>query len=329
MKFLIAGYGSIGRRHFQNLKALGQEDILFFRSGKGQLEDKGLDGFIVETEIDAALRHKPDAVIISNPTALHMDVAIPAAKAGCHLLLEKPISHSMDDVEELQDAVAQSGSRVLVGFQLRYHPGLQKIAEWLSLGKLGEPLFGYAHWGEYLPDWHPWEDYRKGYSARDDLGGGVVLTLSHPFDYLNWLLGPVETVSAATQLSTSLDIGVEDRADIVLKHSQGTQINVHLDYLQKPPSHTLELVLSKGMLRWDASNTQVQIYHSESEKWETVSLSEEFERNDLFLSQMSHFIEVVAGATPACTLADGILALEIALAVHESAKTGRKTRMGH
>jgi predicted dehydrogenase len=328
MKFLIAGYGSIGRRHFQNLKALGQKDILFYRSGKGQLEDKELDGFIVENDIEAALEHNPDAVIVSNPTALHLDVAIPAAQAGCHLLLEKPISHTMEGIDELQDAVAKSGSRVLVGFQLRFHPGLLKIADWLSSGELGDPLFGSAHWGEYLPDWHPWEDYRKGYSARNDLGGGVVLTLSHPFDYLSWLLGPVQAVSAATQLSAELDIVVEDRADIILQHARGAQINVHLDYLQKPPSHTMELVLSRGMLRWDASNAQLHIYRSESEEWETLNLAAEFERNDLFLALMSHFIKVVEGAAPVCSLDDGIAALEIALAVHESAKSGQIRRLG-
>jgi len=209
---------------------LGQEDILFYRSGKGQFENEELEGFVVESDFESALGHKPDAVIISNPTALHLELAIPAALAGCHLLLEKPISHNMDRIDELRNAVAKSGSRVLVGFQLRYHPALLKIAELLSSAELGDPLFGGAHWGEYLPDWHPWEDYRKSYTARNDLGGGVVLTLSHPFDYLRWLLGPVESVSGATQLSTELEIEVEDRADVILKHSSGALTSVHLDY---------------------------------------------------------------------------------------------------
>ena len=324
MKFLIAGYGSIGRRHFENLKTLGQSDILFYRSGKGQFADEELDGYVFETDIESALSHKPDALIVSNPTALHLDVAIPAAKAGCHLLLEKPISHEMNRVNELRNAVAKSGSRVLVGFQFRYHPALLKMAELLSSGELGDPLFGRAHWGEYLPDWHPYEDYRKSYSARDDLGGGVVLTLSHPFDYLQWLIGPVESVSGSTQSSTELEIDVEDRADVILQHSGRMLTSVHLDYLQKPPSHTLEIVLSKGMLRWDASSALLQIYRSEKKEWESANLAEDFERNDLFLALMRHFVDVVEqGEAPACTLADGINALQIALAVHESAAKGR------
>ncbi len=324
MKYLIAGYGSIGRRHFQNLKTLGQKDILFYRSGKGQFDNDELDGFIVEQDIQTALSHKPDAVIVSNPTSLHLDVAIQAAQLGCHILLEKPISHNMDGIDALQAAIAQSGGRVLVGFQLRYHPGLLKVAELIQSGQLGDPLFGRAHWGEYLPNWHPYEDYRKGYSARSDLGGGVVLTLSHPFDYLSWLLGPVENVSASTQKSSELEISVEDEVDAILQHASGAKISAHLDYLQKEPSHSLEIVLSKGMLRWDATTASIDVYRSANNEWESLQLAENFERNDLFLDLMRHFMDVVEnGAEPSCSLEDGIRALKIALAVHESANQGK------
>jgi len=98
MIFLIAGFGSIGRRHFRNLRSLGERNILFYRTGLSQLAGEELGGFTVEDDLGAALAHKPDAVIVANPTALHLDVAIPAAKAGCHLLLEKPLSHSLERI---------------------------------------------------------------------------------------------------------------------------------------------------------------------------------------------------------------------------------------
>src|SRR5512140_1907619 len=93
MKFLIAGYGSIGRRHMRNLLALGQKDILLYRTHRSTLTEEELAGFTVETDLRAALDYHPDAVIISNPTALHLDVAIPAARQGCHILMEKPVAH--------------------------------------------------------------------------------------------------------------------------------------------------------------------------------------------------------------------------------------------
>ena len=94
MKFLIAGLGSIGRRHLKHLLALGQRDIVLLRSDKGTLPDDTLVDFPVEKDLDAALTHKPDAVIVSTPTALHLDTALPAAEAGCHIFLEKPVSHN-------------------------------------------------------------------------------------------------------------------------------------------------------------------------------------------------------------------------------------------
>jgi predicted dehydrogenase len=161
MKFLIAGLGSIGRRHLRNLLALGERDILLYRTHRSTLPDDEFAGLPVETDLSTALASGVGAVIISNPTALHLEVAIPAAQAGCHLLIEKPISHSLDGIQQLQLAAKASGTRTLVGFQFRFHPGLQRIAQLLQEGAIGKPVSARAFWGEYLPGWHPWEDYRQ------------------------------------------------------------------------------------------------------------------------------------------------------------------------
>ncbi|HSV86173.1 MAG TPA: Gfo/Idh/MocA family oxidoreductase, partial [Levilinea sp.] len=169
MKFLIAGYGSIGRRHLRNLLALGEQDILLYRTHHSTLPDQDeASRFQVITNLDDAFSARPDAVIISNPTALHLDVAIPAAEMGCAILLEKPVSHTLERVDDLHAAVQRGGGPLLVGFQLRYHPTLKKAARMITDGAIGTPAFARAHWGEYLPNWHPWEDYRKGYAARPD-----------------------------------------------------------------------------------------------------------------------------------------------------------------
>src|SRR6185503_14446482 len=115
MKFLIAGLGSIGRRHLRNLIALGEKEIVLLRSHRATLPEDELAGYPVETDLRAALKtRKPDAVIVANP----------AAEAGCHVLLEKPVSHSLAGLDELQRAAGKSGSRILVGFQFRHHPTL-------------------------------------------------------------------------------------------------------------------------------------------------------------------------------------------------------------
>ncbi|MDH5605478.1 MAG: Gfo/Idh/MocA family oxidoreductase [Anaerolineae bacterium] len=324
MKFIIAGLGSIGRRHLRHLAAAGGHDILLCRSGRGAPLEGELADFPVETDLESALSSfRPDGVIISNPTALHLDAAIPAAQAGCHILIEKPISHSMGRVDALRAAVKDSGSRVLVGFQFRYHPGLRKIAALLQDGQIGRPLSVRAHWGEYLPGWHPGEDYRAGYSARKDLGGGVILTLTHPLDYLRMLLGEVEALWAFAGQVSDLELDVEDTAEIGLRFANGVIGSVHLDYNQRPPRHSLEIVCSGGTIIWDNAAGGLRVYFAEENRWREFALPEGFERDDLFRAQMDHFLEVVSGkADPLCTLEDGIRAQALALAAHRSAQTG-------
>jgi predicted dehydrogenase len=152
MRFLIAGLGSIGRRHFRNLIALGEKDIVLLRTRKATLPDDELAGYPVETDLNEALKnHDPDAVIVANPTSMHLDIAIPAAEAGCHILLEKPVSHSLERLDVLQKAAAKSGSRILVGFQFRYHPTLNKARELFQSNEIDRILTVHPHWGKYLP----------------------------------------------------------------------------------------------------------------------------------------------------------------------------------
>lgn len=321
MKFLIAGFGSIGRRHFRNLLALGERDIVIYHTHHATIPDDELAGFPVETDMRAALAHQPDAVIITNPTALHLDVAIPAAQCGCHLLIEKPLSHSMAKVDELEQAVKENHNKVLIGFQFRFHPGLQHIKKLLDEGAIGEPVSVRAHWGEYLPGWHPWEDYKKGYAARPELGGGVVLTLSHPLDYLRWFLGEVDSLSAITS-NNGLMMPVEDNAEIMLRFENSALGSIHLDYLQRPASHWLEIIGTLGMIRWDNADGITRLTKVGSEE-KAITLQEiyppeGFERNSMFMDELRHFREVSSGKVePICNLNDGVMALRLALAARQ------------
>lgn len=314
MKFLIAGLGSIGRRHLRNLLALGERDIILYRSRLSTLPDDELAGFPVETDLAAALAHRPDAVIVATPTALHLDVAIPAAEAGCHLMIEKPVSHSLERVDDLRSAVTRGGGRVLVGFQFRFHPTLRDAARLLAEGAIGRPVVARAHWGEYLPGWHAWEDYRKSYAARADLGGGVVLTLCHPLDYLGWLMGAPELQWTFTDSVGDLGIDVEDVAEIGLRFPNGGVGSVHLNYLQQPPAHHLEVLGTQGTLNWNNADGSLKIFRAASARWEHLMPPDGFERNSMFLEQTRHFLSVVRGeAASVCTLEDGIHTLRLAL----------------
>jgi len=330
MKFLIAGFGSIGRRHFRNLQSAGETDFVFLRTGKSTLPDHEISGYPVEKEIDIALGHSPDVVIIANPTSLHLDVAIPAARNGCHIFMEKPISNSLERVDELAEILKSSSSKFFVGFQFRFNPGLRQIATLLNERVIGRLVSVRVHWGEYLPDWHPWEDFRQSYAARAELGGGVVLTLCHAFDYLRWLLGDVTEVWAFTG-NESLGIGVEDMAEIGLKFKSGIIGSVHLDYVQRPGKHLMEIIGTQGTIEWNGADNIVQLYATGLHNRDIVGMEsksypppEGFERNMMFLDETKHFLDMIHGRSePLCTWDDGIQALRIALAAHESSASGK------
>ena len=317
MKFLIAGLGSIGRRHLRNLAALSQDDILLYRTHHATLDDAELAAYPVETDLDAALAQKPDAVIIANPTALHMGVAVPAAQQGCALFIEKPLAYRSEDLADLEAALQAGTSRVLSAYQFRFNPGLAKIKQLLDGGAIGRPLSFQSYWGEYLPDWHPWEDYRQSYAARKELGGGVVLTLCHPMDYLRWLFGDVREVFAFTGHLSDLEVDVEDTAEVVLRFENDITGTLHLDYWRRDKRHDVEVVGTSGTLYWDYADSAVRLRTPQGEQ--RFPAPEGFERNQMFLDEMAHFIELAAGQTPSrCTFEDGKKALELAWGILQS-----------
>ncbi|OQY90890.1 MAG: hypothetical protein B6D38_02130 [Anaerolineae bacterium UTCFX1] len=329
MKFLIAGLGSIGRRHMRNLIALGEKDIVLYRTRKATMPEEDLAGFPQETDLQTALeKHKPDAVIVSNPTSLHLDVAIPAAEAGCSLLLEKPLSHSMDRIGELESALKKGGGRVVVGFQFRFHPGLIKAKQLISNGEIGRVISAHVHFGEYLPAWHPWEDYRQGYAARADMGGGVVLTQCHSLDYLPWLVGKVESAWGFTAKLSDLEVDVDDTAKIGLRFENGALGSIHLDYNQQPPAHYFEVIGTKGSLQWNLSDGATRIYRGERKDWDVYQPSPEFERNVMFMDEMRHFIAVARGEVESsCPLEDGIKVQRLIGAVLASNDSGASIKL--
>lgn len=323
-KLLIAGLGSIGRRHLRNLMALGENDVVLLRSHRGTLPEDELAGLPSETDLRQALqRHRPTAVIVSNPTALHLDVAIPAAEAGCAILLEKPISNSIERLDVLQATVSRLGTPVLVGFQLRFHPCLVAARQVLRTGRIGRLISARVHFGEYLPAWHPWEDYRIGYAARADLGGGVLLTQCHSIDYLPWLVGGVASVWGALAKLSDLETDVEDTAEIGFRFDDGPLGSIHLDYAQQPPSHRLEISGTAGSLMCDLLNGTLNVFDVATQKWDSSGLPPAWERNTMFLEEMAHFLRVARGEMqPACTLEDGIRVMQLIEAVQTSNRTG-------
>lgn len=340
MKFLIAGLGGIGQRHVRNLRMLlgPAAEILAYRvrGDSPTLTDSlGVEAgpsvdekyrLKVMTDLDAALAEGPDAVLICNPSSLHMSIALKAAQAGAALFVEKPLSNNLDGVHELVDLVEAKQLVGLVGYQMRFHPGLRRAHALLEAGAIGRVVAVRIEVGEYLPGWHTYEDYRQMYASRADLGGGVILSQIHELDYVYWLFGMPRRVFALGGHLTRLEVDVEDTASILLEcvvDDRVIPVHVHQDYIQRPPSRTCEVIGDAGKILIDLRQVTLTAFDAEGNVTESLS-NPAFERNQLFLDEMTHFLACLDGReTPRVSIRDGARSLAIALAAKESIETGR------
>lgn len=330
-KILVVGYGSVGRRHVRNLQKLGFDNLVFLRSGQPDVIDQVPPPGEQFSELSEALAHDVRLAIIATPSAKHLEAALPLAKHGCHLLIEKPVTtdSDMERCEQLMTIARQQDLVTMVGFQFRFHPLLVALREGLTSGRIGAAVEAHAEWGEYLPDWHPWEDYRDGYAAREDLGGGVMLTLIHPIDYLYWLFGETAEVQAEYGKQDQLETKVpDDWAKLKLRFKQGVLATVHLDFIQRPPVHRLSIQGERGHVTLDFNAGEL-IWTDNDQETERLSVDSDYTRNDMFLAEMEHFLECVAARKATdLSLEQGLESLRIVAMARRDAKSRQLGQLG-
>lgn len=285
---MIIGAGSIGERHIQVLQNLGYTNLWVYRQRNLPLRNVASDSVKIFTSIDKIHEIKPVAAIICTPTSQHMEQAIFCAGQGIHILIEKPLSHTLTGIQKLKNAVINNNLCVQVAYMLRYHPLFQIVKTYAETSKMGSLLSMQCYWGEYLPDWHPWEDYRKSYAARKDLGGGAALTLSHDPDLINWLSGsPVKKWNTLKSDSSPLEIDVESAADISILYENGITAHCHMNFHEQIPRRWYRFVFERGSMEVDYLKSELLTCHNDG------SISQrkvpDFHRNQLYESQTSDF----------------------------------------
>jgi predicted dehydrogenase len=343
LKILFAGLGSIGQRHVRNLRALLGErvELLAYRAhgrvpvlNPDMTVQAGADlasryGIRLFASLEAGLAERPDAVFVTNPNSLHLPVALAAARAGCHLFIEKPVAVDFAGVAELVAEVERRRLVTLVGYQFRFHPGLRLLREWLQAGRLGQLVGAHIVNAEYLPGWHPYEDYREGHSARRGLGGGCLRVQSHELDYAQWLFGLPESVYAVGGQLSRLEVDSEDSISLLLDcrpQGRALPVHIHLDYLQRPPQRVCEVYGDAGKARYDYYAGCVDFTATADGQLERHDLAG-FDRNQMFVDELNHFLACLRGeAEPLTGLREGLRSLAIALAAERSLAEGRPIR---
>lgn len=338
MKILMVGLGGIGQRHVRNLRLIKGPDveIIAFRyrnsspvltdqlsveQGSNLAEKYSIKEY---NDIDSALGEKPDVVFICNPSSLHIPIALKAAQAGCNLFIEKPLSHNLEQVEELINIVESQNVKAVVGYQMRFHPCLLRLHSLIQEKRVGKIISARVEVGEYMPGWHVYEDYRQMYASKEELGGGVILTQIHELDYIYWLFGLPTRVFAMGGHLSSLDIDVEDTADILMEcvvDQRPIPVSVHLDYVQQPPKRSCEIVGDAGKIVVDLRGLTLKVFDSSGNLSESNSY-EGFDRNELFINELKYYFEYLQGDLgPLVTVREAMQSLRIAFATKESLRT--------
>jgi predicted dehydrogenase len=322
--FLVIGCGSIGRRHIANLQTLGVKKISAFDLQSDRRSEIEAE-FNISTadSLEEAWSGRPEVACITAPTSMHVPLALEAASHGCHLLIEKPLGDGFDGVQQLLTAVDEQNLTTLVGCNIRFHHGPATIKKLLDNRAVGRIVSAHLDGGQYLPDWHPNEDYRQMYAANASMGGGVVLDGIHEIDYARWLFGEVAEVYSQGGKVSSLEIDTEDTVNILMKMTSGFSVSIHMDYIQRISSRTCKIIGEEGTIFWDISQGAVTLFTAGQKTWQSFPEPEGYNINQMYLDEMQHFLNCLAGQEKSTLdVYEAKRVLEIALAIKDSMLSG-------
>tara|TARA_B100000745_G_C20136265_1_gene389485 strand:+ start:195 stop:1181 length:987 start_codon:yes stop_codon:yes gene_type:complete len=318
---LVVGFGSIGKRHMNNLLHINKNCQIVIYSKRKDL--KKLEGKNVKIfdSLEKCLSEKPDIGFITNETVFHVPTAKKLAESGLDLFIEKPLSNSMKNVKDLAKIVKEKKIITLMGCNLRFDRCIKKIKSLIKQKTIGKIISVKVECGTYLPDWHPYGNYSESYAGRDDLGGGVVLTCIHEIDYLYWFFGEIKEVFSITGKFSDLKIKSSDLSAIILKFKNGIIGEVHLDYFQRPELRSCKIIGTKGTIYWNSLNNEVKIFDVKKKKWIRTLKVKNYDKNKQYVDELSHFLNCVRRKEkPINGLIEGIKILKIALNIIKSSK---------
>lgn len=336
MKVLFIGLGSIGQRHLRNLKNLRNDlQIYAYRSSKSvpllteenkinhNESCKDFFNLLNEfTSISEALLVDPDLIFICNPSSMHIETLLKVLKSKATIFIEKPLSNNVNNIKEIIINEELKGKkRIFVGYQYRFHPCISKTLDYLEKGILGNIISAFFTHGEYLPDWHKYEDYRNSYASKSELGGGALLTLIHEFDMvINLFSSPRKLFALGGHLS-NLEVDVEDSVQILMdcqKYNKYFPVTVTLDYLNWPPKKEFIINGENGNITCNLIEN-IFTFKNRITKEIQETRFDDFSRNDMFILQMKHFLEISEfKANPKVDLKSAFKSLQISLAAKRS-----------
>jgi predicted dehydrogenase len=330
-RILIVGLGSIGKRHLRLARELlPAADIRVLRHQACEETPEFANGCF--SSIDQAIEFAPQIAVIAGPAPFHLGVALSLAQVGTHLLIEKPLSASLDGIPALLAVCRERGLVLLIGYNLRFLPSLQRFRSLVQENLIGRVTSVRCEIGQHLSSWRPDADYRQSVSARRELGGGALLELSHELDYLRWIFGEIDWVTASLSQQSDLEIDVEDTAHLILGFvpagdSRRLIAAVNMDFVRHDTTRICLAIGENGSLRWNGLTGVVDHLQAGSTQWREV-FHHQHQRDESYLTQWRHFMACVDGQQrPLIGGEDGFMVMKMVEAARQASDAGRQIRI--
>jgi len=289
LKVLIIGFGSIGQRHYKNLLSLGYENVFVYDVDPKKIHDSR---FTIQDLNEKTLKDF-NVAFITNPTHLHVETALLAAKAGCNLFIEKPLSHNLKGIKKLEKTVEKNKLISMVAANMRFHPALSFIKKYLEEEKLGK-IYRISHeFGHFLPYWRPGADYKVGYAMKKETGGGILLDDIHEYDLLFWLLDfkdPIESHIIKNKTGNITEDS-EDQATAIFLFPGGIIGTVTSDYLSQTYRRGLVIIGEKGNITWSLKENIVWLETKNGKK--EIFGNKEYDLGEMYLREIEYFLDCV------------------------------------
>jgi predicted dehydrogenase len=325
-KILVVGSGSIAKKHLDLARYLVPDAEIKVLSVHRQSE---IDSrFLISNEQDA-IDFKPSIAVIANPSSMHLSIAKSLAVSGVHLLIEKPISNDVNGVAEFVNECKNSNSVLMVGYNIRFSDSLSYFKSELEKNLILKPLIVKSEVGSFLPSWRAEADYKNSVSAKRNLGGGVLLELSHEIDYVEWIFGSIKWARATVMRQSSLMIDVEDSAVLTfgIENSDNSNLvaNLNMDFIRHDDVRTCLVVGELGSLKWDGTRQEVSVFGKGATDWTALFTSKK-SIADTYVEEWKDFLHCIeTGNSPRVSGVDGLRTLQVIEAIRLSAPNGQQT----
>lgn len=319
---VVIGVGSIGERHVRCFQGTDRCQVSLVEINP-TLRQSVADRYGVPAfdSLEAALTTQPTAAVIAVPAHLHLPIARQLAEAGVHLLIEKPLSTSLQGVRELSELVNQRQLVCGVAYVYRSHPILGAMRDAIASGRFGQPVELVAVCGQHFPTYRP--AYREIYYKDRATGGGAIQdALTHILNAGQWLVGPMTKLVADAEHQLLPGVAVEDTVHILARHGQ-VQASYALNQHQAPNEVTITVVCERGTVRFEGHENRWRWLQTPGEPWQEERFPP-LERDTLFIEQAGYFLDALVGKRPVtCSLDEGAATLRANLAALASCASGQ------